>query len=166
MPRNRDTDWADDIQHERRTYWDRVALLIVLLIIIAIAGWWLESRFGANWAAGAFGILAGVVVFAWGGGFAWAIMRGTLGASAQFNSDLASVEEKRQAVHKEYAKLDFIRARAELDYDRDVRRVADQRSRLLLDAQRQADAQRYRIVGEMEEAQPPRQIDGEWQEYD
>jgi hypothetical protein len=93
-------------------------------------------------------------------------MRGTLGASAQFNSDLAAVEEKRQAVHKEYAKLDAIRARAELDYDRDVRRVADQRSRLLLDAQRQADAQRYRIVGEMEETQPHRQIDGEWQEYD
>jgi hypothetical protein len=46
-----------------------------------------------------------------------------------------------------------------------VRRVADQRARLLFDAQRQADAQRYRIVGE-EESQPPRQIDGEWQEYD
>lgn len=157
MARN---EWGDG--YERRTYWDRVALLVVLLIIIGVAGWWLESRFGANWAAGAFGVVAGVVVFAWGGGFAWAIMRGTLGASAQFNSDLAAVEEKRQAVNREYARLDTLRARADLDYDRDVRRVADQRARLLVEAQRQADAERS-FVGEPEQ---PRQIDGEWQEYD
>lgn len=159
MARN---EWGDG--YERRTYWDRVALLIVLLIIIGVAGWWLESRFGANWAAGAFGVVAGVVVFAWGGGFAWTIMRGTLGASAQFNSDLAAVEEKRQAVNREYARLDSVRARAELDYDRDVRRLSDQRARLLVEAQRQAEAERsFRIVGEPEQ---PRQIDGEWQEYD
>jgi len=156
MSKRARNEWGEG--YERNTYWDRVALLVVLLIIVGVAGWWLESRFGANWAAGAFGVLAGVVVFAWGGGFAWTIMRGTLGASAQFNSELAAVEEKRQAVNREYARLDSVRARAELDYDRDVRRVADQRARLLVEAERQ-----FRIVGQPE---TPRQIDGEWQEYD
>lgn len=155
-------DWGDDIQFERRTYWDRVALLVVLLLIVGVAGWWLESRFGANWAAGAFGVLAGVIVFAWGGGFAWAIMRGTLHSAAQFNSDLASVEAKRQVVNQEYARIDKLRVQAELDYDRDVRKLADQRARLLVDAHRQPGNASFRIVGEA----PPRQIDGEWQEYD
>lgn len=162
--RNQDMDWGDDIRVERRTYWDRVALLVVLLIIIGVAIWWLESRFGANWAAGAVGVLAGVIVFAWGGGFAWAIMRGTLHSSAQFNADLAGVEMRRQAVMAERAKLDLVQAKAALqyqqDYDKDVRRLADQRARLLADVPQQ-QAPQFRAYG-----QEPQQIDGEWQEYD
>jgi len=139
MSRKEYTD--GDIRHVRTTNWDRVALLIVLLVIVGLAAWWLETRFGANWAAGALGVLAGVVVFAWGGAFAYGVMRSTMSTATQFHSNIADVEERRLAVNRSAAQIEALRARAELDYDRDVRKVADQRARLLLDAQRTEDRQ-------------------------
>lgn len=126
-----------DVRHVRTTNWDRVALLVVLLVIVGLAAWWLETRFGANWAAGALGVLAGVVVFAWGGAFAYGVMRSTMSTATQFHSNIADVEERRLSVNRSAAQVEALRARAELDYDRDVRRVADQRARLLIDAQRE-----------------------------
>lgn len=125
-----------DVRHVRTTNWDRVALLVVLLIIVGLAAWWLETRFGANWAAGALGVLAGVVVFAWGGAFAYGVMRSTMSTATQFHSNIADVEDRRLSVNRSAAQVEALRARAELDYDRDVRRVAEQRARLLLDVQR------------------------------
>jgi hypothetical protein len=139
--------------YRRTVYWDRVALLIVILIIFGFAAWWLESRFGSNWAAAALGALAGVLIFVWGGTFAWTIMRSTLQRAAQFNADLAAVEEKRQAVHREHVRLETLRWRSELEYERDVRRMAEQRAKFLIEQQAPPQAQ-------------PQQIAGEWQEYD
>jgi hypothetical protein len=130
-------EWSEgDVRNVRTTNWDRVALLVVLLIIVGLAAWWLETRFGANWAAGALGVLAGVVVFAWGGAFAYGVMRSTMTTATQFHSNIADVEERRLMVNRSAAQVEAMRARAELDYDRDVRRVADQRAKLLIDAQR------------------------------
>lgn len=111
-------------------------MLVVLLVIVGLAAWWLETRFGANWAAGALGVLAGVVVFAWGGAFAYGVMRSTMSTATQFHSNIADVEERRLSVNRSAAQVEAMRARAELDYDRDVRRVAELRAKLLLDAQR------------------------------
>jgi len=128
-------EWQEgDVRHVRTTNWDRVALLVVLLVIVGLAAWWLETRFGANWAAGALGVLAGVVVFAWGGAFAFGVMRSTMSTATQFHSNIADVEERRLSVNRSQAQIEAMRARAEIEYDRDVRRLSDQRARLLVEA--------------------------------
>jgi predicted PurR-regulated permease PerM len=115
--------------------------LAVLFAFLAIPVWWLESRFGSISAIATVGGFIGVAVFAGGAAMASKIQHN----ANQHTADIiASVEETRgrfAMVQREYARQDREQLAAyakmqTIDVQR-VNQLADQKTRLLVDAARE-----------------------------
>jgi len=125
------------------------AVIVFLpLAFIALAVWWLESRFGAGVAIMVVGGLAGTFCVIIGYMLSMANSRSTLQAAAQFNADLATVERARAqtsraelGVYREHARAEreAFSARAKLDVldQRQIQRLAHQQAKALVDLERQ-----------------------------
>jgi len=149
-------DWGDSEMstQTRRRSGAAFALIVGMpLAFIALAVWWLETRFGAGVAIMIVGGLAGVICVIIGMMLAMANTRSTLAAATQFNADLASVERTRAqtqraelGIYREYARGEREafghRAKLETFDRREVHRLARQQAKALIDAERAADQER------------------------
>lgn len=119
---------------------------VSVLVFVVIAGWWLESRFGATTAAVILGGAAAAVCIIVGYVLSMANQKFTLHNAAQFTQSLASVERYRAATDKEIARRDRERegaqARIDLLEAKRVDQLANQRANLLVDLERQKERQR------------------------
>jgi len=116
--------------------WDRVALLIIILLIGASVIWWLESRFGAGIAILILGGLAGVALYTIGN-FAGrrdtiTTVRETMTAMSDHTHEVSKALELRARAQGQIAtKENAYIIQQERDAARYVNRLAQQQARLL-----------------------------------
>lgn len=154
--RKHNNAWEDagmSTQTRRRSGAAFALIIGMPLLFVAAAVWWLESRFGAGVALTIVGGLAGVACVVVGYTLSMANTRYTLHTATQFNADLASVERTRAqtqraelGIYREYARGEREafghRAKLEVANQQEVKRLARQQAKALVDAQRAADQQR------------------------
>lgn len=101
-------------QQQERVMWDRVALMLVLVLALGLAVWWLETRFGSLIAVMSLGLFGGAFFFIWGATFAQRHTRIVLGGAADFVDRLSDTEKARQLTAREYARMEGYAAKAQL----------------------------------------------------
>lgn len=123
-----------------------LALFLVLAIpfgFVVLGVWWLEDRFGTGVAAVTIGGVFALLAFAGGAIFAYRLSKRTLENAAVFVEDVTGVQRASMGVQREHARAEreafSLRARAELADEARVRRLAEQRARLLVDGQAKAE---------------------------
>ncbi len=119
--------------------WDFLKLVAVLGFIV-LSVWWLTGAIGQDYTVLVIFALVGVLIFAGGALFAHANQKQTLDAITRFNANDAQIDKYRQQSFKALAQGDAAMQRAAaqltvLDAKR-VSQIADQRAKLLTDAQR------------------------------
>jgi hypothetical protein len=118
-----------------RVLWDRVALFALIAIAGGLFVWWLESRFGSLIAVMSLGLLGGALFFIAGALFAQRHTQIVLDNVSDFMADMADTEKSRQAVAREYARMEREAARAALTGEvlsaRRVDQLAQERAKLL-----------------------------------
>lgn len=129
-------------ESQDRVLWDRVALFALIAIAGGLFVWWLESRFGSLIAVMSLGLLAGALFFIAGALFAQRHTKIVLDNVSDFMADMASTEKSRQAVSREYARMEREAAHAALQADvltaRRVDQLAQERARMITAEQRAA----------------------------
>jgi hypothetical protein len=164
------------VQQRRRSAWPAVFAMAIPFAFIGLTVWWLESRFGAGVALMILGGLAGAACIVLGVVLSGAITKSTLQNAAQFNSDLASVERARTATQR--AELGVVREHARGEREafnhrakleqleaRRIDQLAQQRAKLLVDAERQAQQQQQARTWQTYEDEPST-AEGEFRFYE
>ena len=122
-------------ESEERVLWDRVALFALVAVTGGLFVWWRESRFGSLIAVMSLGLLAGALFFMAGALFAQRHTKIVLDNAADFVDRMTDAEKSRQAVAREYARMEREAARAQLQGDeltaRRVDQLAQERAKLL-----------------------------------
>ena len=114
-------------------------LLAVLFGFLGIGVWWIESRFGANMAAG---VLIAALALSTATGAALLthrIMRRTQESASDMIASVADAMRAQAGVQREFARADAARVVADTRRDlidhQQVVKLADQRARLLLEVE-------------------------------
>lgn len=123
------------MEYETRSRFGSVAVflfalsgtIVIVVGSIFLAGWWLESRFGAGVAIAGLGGVFGVAIFIAGVWVAAQNSRHTLAAAAEFITCTTRAQAAQAGVFRELA-------RGGREEAADVRRLADRRAGLLVDA--------------------------------
>lgn len=116
--------------------------LLTVLGFIVLAVWWLQGAIGQQYTLLVIFALVGVIIFAGGALFAHMNQKSTLDALTKFNANDAQIDRYRMASFKaqsqgEAAMQKAAAALTVLDAKR-VTQIADQRAKMLVDGQRQA----------------------------
>ena len=165
------------VQQRRRSAWPAVFIMSIPFVFIGLAVWWLESRFGASVALMILGGLAGAACIVLGVVLSSTITKTTLANAAQFNSDLASVERARTStaraelgVVREHARgeREAFNHRAKLEQleARRIDQLAQQRAKLLVDTERQAQQAQQARTWRTYEDEAPAAVEAEFRFYE
>jgi hypothetical protein len=116
--------------------------LASVLVFIGVGVWWLQGAIGQDYTVLVIFALIGVILFAGGALFGHMNQKQTLDAITKFNANDAQIDRYRMASFKaqsqgEAAMQKAAAALTVLDAKR-VTQIADQRAKMLVDGQRQA----------------------------
>ena len=104
---------------ERRgaVLWDRVALAALIVIVVFVGVWWLETRFDSLVAAMTLGLVGGAAFFVAGAIFNQRNTKVTLENAADFLHEVSSTQSKAITVSGQYARMEreAFNQRAKLD---------------------------------------------------
>lgn len=147
-------------EHRGQVLWDRVALALLIVIVLMVTGWYLETRFGSMVTVMTFGGLLAVALVLVGFRLASGHTKHTLDIAADFLHEVKQGDKQQWGVIREYARADGHALRRQTDLEfmqaKRVDQLAQQRARLLTDAEKR-DADRYAWEDDVE---PSRQQGG------
>ena len=103
--------------------------LFSVLVFVAVAVWWIESRYGSNYVMIVFALLAGTLFFIGGSILTAYIQKNTLNGIAEFSSKDAQVDRYRMQSLKELSRNDGYRVKTEelmklIDYKQNQKLLA------------------------------------------
>lgn len=119
--------------------WDKVALALLIVIVLMIMGWYLESRFGSMVTVMTFGALFAITLILIGFKLAANNTKHTLDVTADFLHEIQTNSKSELGLFREYAKADShaLKRQADLEFmnAKRVDQLAQQRAKMLTNVQ-------------------------------
>ena len=138
-------------------------LALMIMVFLGISVWWMESRFGSEFAMAAVGSLIGAVLILTGLLVGLASTRSILGTVAEFMASNARTDQERMKVYKEQERANVERVKIEKMYHdariktemidaKRIDKIAHERARMLagVEEARRADTPTWGVEDDSE----------------